>query len=155
MENKCKCICHGDIPSYSLECEHCVKDNKSLEERFDREFEHLYDDCTAHGEGQLCCLDPEHKRNSKLKSFIQTLLKEEREKWEKQVLSWYKIPVKHSEEDKIGPIICNVCGGQLWLIRGKHPKDDKRKVCPTCAIEILESIYSNLDSSSEASLLEE
>lgn len=36
--------------------------------------------------------------------------------------------------------MCNICGGQMVFIRGKYPNEDKRKVCPTCAVERLESI---------------
>ncbi len=35
---------------------------------------------------------------------------------------------------------CNVCAGKLVEIRGKHPKDPKRIVCPTCIQERLEMI---------------
>lgn len=35
---------------------------------------------------------------------------------------------------------CNVCGGELAYIRGRYPKEDKRKVCPTCTYERLEQI---------------
>ncbi len=35
---------------------------------------------------------------------------------------------------------CNICGGRLVEIRGRYPKDPKRKVCPTCLQERLEQI---------------
>jgi len=35
---------------------------------------------------------------------------------------------------------CQQCSGRLILIRGRFPKEPKRKVCPTCAIERLEHI---------------
>jgi hypothetical protein len=41
---------------------------------------------------------------------------------------------------------CEVCGGKLVYIRGRYPRDKKRKVCPTCATEILESLHDNLTS---------
>jgi hypothetical protein len=47
-------------------------------QEFDKRFHHEYEDCAAHGEGQHCCLDPEHHRNSELKSFISELLERER-----------------------------------------------------------------------------
>ena len=36
---------------------------------------------------------------------------------------------------------CDVCGGLLTLIRGRHPGEDKREVCPTCLQERLERIH--------------
>jgi len=36
--------------------------------------------------------------------------------------------------------MCGVCGGSMVLIRGRYPGDDKRRVCPTCIMERLESI---------------
>ncbi len=35
---------------------------------------------------------------------------------------------------------CGICGGEMAFIRGKHPNDDKRKICPTCSYEKLEQI---------------
>lgn len=35
---------------------------------------------------------------------------------------------------------CNVCGGEMVLIRGRYPKEDKRYTCPTCVTERLEQI---------------
>lgn len=35
---------------------------------------------------------------------------------------------------------CHQCGGKLVFIRGRYPKEKKRKVCPTCAYERLEQI---------------
>ena len=61
---------------------------------------------------------------------------------EKQILSWFDIPVK---ADVLGAMNCDKCGGVLFRIRGRFPRDVKRIVCPTCAVEILESIYSQLN----------
>ncbi len=36
---------------------------------------------------------------------------------------------------------CNVCGGKTVWIRGRYPKEPKRKVCPTCLQERLETIH--------------
>jgi len=33
---------------------------------------------------------------------------------------------------------CNVCGQELTEIRGKYPKQPRRKVCACCATEKLE-----------------
>jgi hypothetical protein len=39
------------------------------------------------------------------------------------------------------PIVgCGLCGGQEVEIRGRHPGDEKRKVCPTCMRERLDTI---------------
>jgi hypothetical protein len=35
---------------------------------------------------------------------------------------------------------CPVCGGKTILIRGRHPNDDKRLVCPTCLQDRLDGI---------------
>lgn len=35
---------------------------------------------------------------------------------------------------------CGICGSKMVYIRGKYPKDKKRKICPTCAYERLEQI---------------
>lgn len=35
---------------------------------------------------------------------------------------------------------CGICGGVTTEIRGRHPKDDKRNVCPTCCAERLDQI---------------
>lgn len=35
---------------------------------------------------------------------------------------------------------CGICGGPRVYIRGRHPGDDKRQICPTCAYERLEEI---------------
>ena len=42
--------------------------------------------------------------------------------------------------EEIKTIGCNLCGGQLVEIRGRDPRDPKRKVCPTCLQERLEQI---------------
>lgn len=39
---------------------------------------------------------------------------------------------------------CNVCGGAMVMIRGKHPQDNRRKVCPTCVVEKLEDLCGSL-----------
>lgn len=36
---------------------------------------------------------------------------------------------------------CHVCGGKLTTIRGRHPKDPDREVCPTCLQEKMEDIH--------------
>ena len=64
---------------------------------------------------------------------------------DRDILSWHKLPIKKQADGEIGPIICDCCGGVLFRIRGKFPKEDRRIICPTCAIEILEDIYSNLN----------
>ena len=42
---------------------------------------------------------------------------------------------------------CPICGGAFAYIRGRFPGHDKRKVCPTCAQEKLDSINSVLSDS--------
>ena len=79
-------------------------------------------------------------------------LEEEREEAYKHVASWFKFPYRKGMEmtkyiDGTGGLVnvgCEVCGGKLVYIRGKRPGDKKRKVCSTCAVEILEGLYSNL-----------
>lgn len=41
---------------------------------------------------------------------------------------------------------CNSCGGELVLIRGKYPKQPKRKVCPTCICDELDDLKDSLQS---------
>lgn len=48
-----------------------------------------------------------------------------------------RIPEPHKLEG------CLVCGGRLTMIRGKHPGEDDREVCPTCATERLEDFLSS------------
>lgn len=40
---------------------------------------------------------------------------------------------------------CDVCGGHRIIIRGRHPHQDNRVVCATCAVEKLEDIVSQLN----------
>jgi hypothetical protein len=35
---------------------------------------------------------------------------------------------------------CYVCGGLLLRVRGRHPGDPRRVVCPTCMLESLEDL---------------
>ncbi len=35
---------------------------------------------------------------------------------------------------------CSTCGGECVYIRGRHPGNDKRKVCPTCLQEKIEDM---------------
>lgn len=37
-------------------------------------------------------------------------------------------------------LLCSFCGGKLTEIRGRFPDNPKRKVCPTCLQETIESI---------------
>ena len=42
---------------------------------------------------------------------------------------------------KLPPLViegCLVCGGKEVYIRGKHPGDEMRLVCPTCLMEKIE-----------------
>lgn len=36
---------------------------------------------------------------------------------------------------------CGTCGGHMAYIRGRHPQDPRRWVCPTCTVERLEQIH--------------
>jgi len=42
---------------------------------------------------------------------------------------------------KYGKTLCGICGGKLVYIRGRHPNEPRRKVCPTCCQEKLEQIH--------------
>ena len=96
--------------------------------------------------------------NDRAIDFARGLIRQERtiaareavEDRERQIASWHKIPVKFAEEGKLGPITCDMCGGILFMVRGKHPGESRRTMCPTCAIEIIESIYSNLYPANQA-----
>ena len=88
----------------------------------------------------------------RLWQWFKLQLEEEREEAYKHVASWFKFPYRKGMEmtkyiDGTGGLVnvgCEVCGGKLVYIRGKRPGDKKRKVCSTCAVEILEGLYSNL-----------
>lgn len=43
-------------------------------------------------------------------------------------------------------VSCHICGGKLVEIRGKHPKEEKRKVCPTCLADRMDTINQMSDS---------
>lgn len=93
-----------------------------------------------------------------IKSHLQSEIDKARSEVYKNVGSWYKVPIR-TETIKLevpagidkdmpeGGFVdmkgCGTCGGELVYIRGRHPGADNRRVCPTCAIEILESILSN------------
>ncbi len=49
--------------------------------------------------------------------------------------------------EKLQPAGCHVCGGRLVEIRGRHPKDDRRKVCPTCLASRIDQIQEIADPS--------
>lgn len=35
---------------------------------------------------------------------------------------------------------CAICGGKIVEIRGRYPKQENRKVCPTCLAERMDQI---------------
>lgn len=41
-------------------------------------------------------------------------------------------------------LCCDICGGKMVYIRGRHPGMDNRIVCPTCMAEMLDDIKSRL-----------
>ncbi len=45
--------------------------------------------------------------------------------------------------EELKPTVCPVCGGLKAIIRGRHPGQPKRTVCPTCVVEKLEDLCSN------------
>jgi formylmethanofuran dehydrogenase subunit E len=125
---------------------------KGMEERFDEKFLAKEDEYKVIKTGLSTFWA------SDIKVFIReelaTAVLKEREERDRQILSWHKLPIKESPEGKIGPILCDCCGGTLYAVRGRHPNEPRRIICPTCSIEILESIYSNLyPNKQEASLL--
>jgi hypothetical protein len=91
---------------------------------------------------------------------LYSLYQEGREEGIRQVGKWIKFPyrkgmvsvtVKGLGTSKGGG--CEVCGGKLVYIRGQYPEMKKRKVCPTCATEIIESLNSNCNNRDAAELL--
>ena len=40
---------------------------------------------------------------------------------------------------------CSICGSKMVYIRGKHPGDDRRIVCPTCLAERMDIIRQVVD----------
>lgn len=79
------------------------------------------------------------------------LIEEGKEIAYKNVGSWHKVPIRKGMKmtrniDGTGGLMsagCEVCGGRLVYVRGRYPGDKKRKMCPTCALEIIESILDN------------
>jgi len=47
--------------------------------------------------------------------------------------------------EKLQTAGCPTCGAKLVTIRGRHPHDDRRKVCPTCLQERMDYIRDLLD----------
>jgi len=80
--------------------------------------------------------------SSWVKDFILSALEEQRKEGYKNVRSWFKsfnYPALDKDSKR-----CGVCGGKVYLIRGRYPHTPKRKACPVCAVEIIESIVDNL-----------
>ena len=71
---------------------------------------------------------------------IRQLLKSEKEEFENVIEGW----LKYESTELNGS--CGACGGKLIEIRGRYPKEPKRKVCPTCLMEIREGAISNFGS---------
>ncbi len=71
-----------------------------------------------------------------------------REEAFKNVGSWYKAPIRKGMTmtkniDGTGGLVdagCEVCGGKLVMVRGRHPGEENRQTCPTCALDIIEGI---------------
>ena len=63
---------------------------------------------------------------------------------DKQIISWFKIPIYPTEKGILDRIECPQCGDTLVAIRATNPKENPRDICATCAVEILESIVSSL-----------
>lgn len=86
------------------------------------------------------------------KKFLDSTISLVQKETYKQVAGWFKFPYRKGMKvrknmDGSGGLVnagCEVCGGKLLIIRGKHPHEKRRKVCATCATEILESLYDNL-----------
>mgnify|MGYP003395717940 CR=1 FL=1 len=83
------------------------------------------------------------------------LIEQGRNERDTQILSWFKMPIKYKENNQLGQVCCDVCGGKLFVVRSKYPHGEMRTVCPTCAIEILEQITSNLFPNNLASKVNE
>ena len=47
--------------------------------------------------------------------------------------------------EPVGVSGCPVCGAAFAYIRGKHPGEDQREVCPTCLQERMDDIRDRLD----------
>ena len=46
--------------------------------------------------------------------------------------------------EKVEPKTCPACGSMRVFIRGRHPGNKQREVCPTCVVEKLETLYADL-----------
>jgi len=54
--------------------------------------------------------------------------------------NWMHESRPHFPKPKAGLPTCGSCGGKQVYIRGKHPQEENRLVCPTCCQERLEMI---------------
>ena len=53
-------------------------------------------------------------------------------------------PAEREASDMTELLCCDICGGRMVYIRGRHPEMDNRLVCPTCIAETLDDIKSRL-----------
>ncbi len=105
---------------------------------------------TEYGSGTKWVANPKQ-----IEQFILTAIKEAEERGKetgiRQVGKWIKFPYRKGMKitkniDGTGGLVnagCEVCGGKLVSIRPQYPNGKKRNVCPTCATEMIESLYSN------------
>jgi hypothetical protein len=92
-------------------------------------------------------INPEDAWYQNMVKDLATLIQESNEEVYKNVGSWYKVPIRQGmKSDYVGGLGkfkgggCEVCGSKLVKIRGRNPQEKPRKVCPNCAVEIIEGI---------------
>ena len=64
------------------------------------------------------------------------------------IANWHcdSVPVPAAPASPFAPFAdvsepCGLCGGKRVYIRGRHPGEDNRVVCPTCLAETLDDIH--------------
>lgn len=124
-----------------------------------KEFDNLYWVDPEGGSHHPVCV---YKQEDEVvREFISTSLTQAyqagRDEEREMIVSWLKFPYRDGmppmEIKGLGKSEgggCEVCGGELVMIRGKHPHTPDRKVCPTCATEIIEGLHDNLTQTSAA-----
>ena len=70
--------------------------------------------------------------------IISKIIKEVVEKFNFDIRCYKRSIDELNYELKIFHDDCGTCGSKLAEIRGKYPKEPKRKVCPTCLMEKIE-----------------
>lgn len=159
-KKKCGCACHenklGKPYEHDTLCCDAMNGLSEGEGGWERQFLNKWDEPKNNG-GFVNEEDAERYANSgqefeAIQDFIRSEIqkartegKEEgRREREKQITGY----LDYTFEEFAGK--CAACGGQPVEIRSKYPGGEKRKVCPTCLMEIREDCLANLYPNNQA-----